>query len=108
MAGVEWVWVLGIVRVTVKGCVHGNSVEARILAGMVTCQAHSQGRQNLTPLDSQHIALLHPETGLQQLLTMPLVSHSHPQQLGHWGQKLQKQSQPVLGQAGLENARRAS
>ena len=65
MAGVEWVRVLGIVGVAVKGCVHGNSVEVRILADMVACQAHSQGRQNLTPLDLQHVALFHPESCLQ-------------------------------------------
>ena len=52
MAGVEWVWALGIVGVAVKGYVRGNSVEARILVGMVTCQARSQGRRNLTPLDA--------------------------------------------------------
>ena len=65
MAGVEWVQVLGIVGVAVKGYVHDSSAEARILAGMVACQAHSQGRQNLTPLDPQCVALLHAQTGLQ-------------------------------------------
>ena len=65
VARVEWVWALGIVGVMVKECVHGSNVEARILAGMVACQARSQGRQNLTPLDLQRIALVHPETGLQ-------------------------------------------
>ena len=45
MAGVEWVQELGIVRVAVKGCVHGNSVTARILVDMVAYQAHSQGRR---------------------------------------------------------------
>ena len=69
MVLVEWVWELEIVRVMVKGCVRGNSGEGRILTGMVACQAHSQGRQNLTPLDSQCVALFHPETGQQQLLT---------------------------------------
>ena len=108
MAGVEWVWALGIVGVTVKACVHGSSVEARILAGMVACQVRSQGRRNLTPLHSQRVALVHPETGLQQLLAMPLVSRPHSQRLGHWGRKLQKQFRPVLGRAGLENAGRAS
>ena len=79
MARAEWVWELGIVGVVVKGCVRGNSVEACTLAGMVACQARSQGCQNLTPLDSQCIALVHPETGLQQLLVMPLASCLHPQ-----------------------------
>ena len=79
MARVEWVRVLGIVGVMVKGCVHDNSVEARILTGMVACQACSQGHRNLTPLNSQRVVLIHPETGLQQLLTMPLTSHPHPQ-----------------------------
>ena len=79
MAGVEWVRALGIVRVAVKGCVRGSNVKACILAGMVTCQARSQGRWNLTPLDLQRVALVHPETGLQQLLAMPLASHPHPQ-----------------------------
>ena len=79
MARAEWVRELGIVGVAVKGCVHGNSVEACTLAGMVACQACSQGCRNLTPLDSQRIALVHPETGLQQLLTMPLASRLHPQ-----------------------------
>ena len=65
MAGVEWVRVLGIVRIAVKGYVRGNSVGGHILAGMVTCQAHSQGHRNLTPLQVQGVALLHPETGLQ-------------------------------------------
>ena len=65
VAGVEWVRALGIIGVSVKGCVHGNSAEVRILAGMVTCQARSQGRRNLTPLQAQGVALLHPETGLQ-------------------------------------------
>ena len=50
MAWVEWVWALGIVGVVVKVYVRGNSVEARILVGMVACQARSQGRRNLTPL----------------------------------------------------------
>ena len=97
MARAEWVWELGIVGVAVKGCVCGNSVKAHTLAGMVACQARSQGHWNLTPLDLQRVALVHPETGLQQLLMMPLVSHLHPQRLGHWGWKLQKQSWPVLG-----------
>ena len=79
MAGVEWVWVLGIVGVVVKGCVRGNSVEAHILVDMVACQARSQGRRNLTPLDLQHVVLVHPETGLQQLFAMPLASCPHPQ-----------------------------
>ena len=79
VAGVEWVWALEIVRVVVKGYVRGNSVEARILAGMVAYQACSQGHWNLTPLDSQRVALVHPEMGLQQLLTMPLASRPHPQ-----------------------------
>ena len=79
VAGVEWVQALGIVGVAVKGCVRGSSDKVRILTGMVTCQAHSQGRRNLTPLDSQCIALVHPETGLQQLLAMPLTSCPHPQ-----------------------------
>ena len=55
---------MGIVRVTVKGYVRGNSVEAHILAGMVACQAGSQGRRNLTSLQAQGIALLHPEPSL--------------------------------------------
>ena len=79
MARAEWVRELGIVGVVVKGCVRGNSVEARTLTGMVACQARSQGCWNLTPLDSQCIALVHPETGLQQLLAMPLASCLHPQ-----------------------------
>ena len=79
VARVEWVWALGIVRVAVKGCVHDSSAEVCILAGMVTCQARSQGHRNLTPLDSQHVVLVHPEMGLQQLLTMPLASRPHPQ-----------------------------
>ena len=90
VAGVEWVQALGIVRVAVKGCVRGSSVEARILVGMVACQARSQGRWNLTPLDSQQVVLVHPEMGLQQLLTMPLASCPHSQRLGHWGRKLQR------------------
>ena len=65
VAGVEWVWALGIVGVVVKGCVRGNSVEAHILMGMVACQARSQGRRNLTPLDVQCVALLHPEPSLK-------------------------------------------
>ena len=65
MAGVEWVRALGIVGVAVKGCVRGNSVEAHILVGMVAYQAGSQGRQNLTPLQAQGVALFHPETSLQ-------------------------------------------
>ena len=64
MAGVEWVRALGIVGVTVKGYVHGSSAEVRILVGMVACQARSQGRRNLTPLQAQGVALLHPEPGL--------------------------------------------
>ena len=64
VAGVEWVRALGIVGVAVKGYVRGNSVEVRILSGMVTCQARSQGRRNLTPLQAQGIALFHPEAGL--------------------------------------------
>ena len=79
MARVEWVWAMGIVGVMVKVYVHGNSVEAHILVGMVACQARSQGCRNLTPLDSQHVALVHPEMGLQQLLVMPLASRPHPQ-----------------------------
>ena len=79
MAWAEWVREQGIVGVVVKGCVCGNSVEARILAGMVAYQACSQGHWNLTPLDSQRVALVHPEMGLQQLLTMPLASRPHPQ-----------------------------
>ena len=59
MAGVEWVRALGFVGVTVKGYAHDNSVVARILAGMVACQARSQGRRNLTPLDPQCVVLLH-------------------------------------------------
>ena len=90
VAGVEWVQALGIVGVTVKGYVCGSSEEVRILMGMVAYQACSQGRQNMTPLDSQCIVLVHPEMGLQQLLAMPLVSHLHPQRLGHWGRKLQR------------------
>ena len=97
MAGVEWVRALGIVRVAVKGYVRGNNVEVRILAGMVACQAGSQGRRNLTPLQAQGVVLLHPETGLQQLLPMPLARRPHPQRFGHWGWKLQRQSQPVRG-----------
>ena len=108
MAGVEWVWALGIVGVAVKGYVHGNSVEARILTGMVTCQAGSQGRRNLTPLQAQGVALFHPEPSLQQLLAMPLASRPHPQRLRHWGRKPQRQSRPVLGRAGLESAGQAS
>ena len=65
MAGVEWVQALGIVGVAVKGCVHGSSDEGHILVGMVAYQAHSQGCQNLTPLDSQSVVLLHPEMGPQ-------------------------------------------
>ena len=61
MAGVEWVRALRIVGVAVKGYVRDSSVEARILAGMVTCQAGSQGRRNLTPLQVQGVALFHPE-----------------------------------------------
>ena len=64
VAGVEWVRVLGIVGVTVKGYVRGNSVEACILVGMVAYQAGSQGRQNLTPLQAQCIVLFHPESSL--------------------------------------------
>ena len=79
VARVEWVQALGIVGVAVKGYVHGSSVEARILAGMVACQARSQGRWNLTPLHLQRVALVHPEMGLQQLLAMPLASRPHPQ-----------------------------
>ena len=79
MAVVEWVREMGIVGVAVKVCVHGSNAEVRIPAGMVACQVHSQGRRNLTPLDSQHVVLVHPETGLQQLLVMPLASHPHPQ-----------------------------
>ena len=78
VAGVEWVWALVIVGVVVKGYVRGNSGEARILAGMVACQARSQGRRNLTPLQAQGVALLHAQTCLQQLLAMPLASHPHP------------------------------
>ena len=107
MAGAEWVQELGIVGVTVRGCVCGNSVAVRILTDMVAYQVCSQGRRNLTLLDLKCIALLHPEMGLQQLLVMPLTSCPHPQRLGHWGWKPQRQSQPVLGRAGLENARRA-
>ena len=59
MAGVEWVRALGIVGVAVKGCVHDSIPEAHILAGMVACQARSQGHRNLTPLDPQCVALLH-------------------------------------------------
>ena len=79
VAGVEWVQGLGIVGVAVKVCVHGSSVEDRILVGMVAYQARSQGRRNLTPLGSQCVALVHPETSLQQLLAMPPVSRPHPQ-----------------------------
>ena len=64
MAGVEWVWALGIVGVAVKGYVHDSSAKVCILMGMVACQARSQGRQNLTPLDTQRVALLHPKTCL--------------------------------------------
>ena len=64
VAGVEWVQALGIVGVAVTGCVHDSSAKARILAGMVACQAGSQGRRNLTPLQAQGIALFHPEPGL--------------------------------------------
>ena len=96
MAGVEWVRAMGIIGVVVKVYVCGNSVEACILVGMVACQACSQGRRNLTPLGSQRVALVHPETGLQQLLVMPLVSCPHPQRLRHWGRKLQRQLQPVI------------
>ena len=46
---------------------------------MVTYQAGSQGHQNLTPLQTQGIVLLHPETGLQQLFAMPLTCCPHPQ-----------------------------
>ena len=77
MAGVEWVWVLGIVRVAVKGYVRGNSAAVHILAGMVAYQAGSQGRRNLTPLQAQGVALLHPEAGLYQLLVMPLARRPH-------------------------------
>ena len=108
VAGVEWVRVLGIVGVTVKGYVRGNSVEACILVGMVAYQAGSQGRQNLTPLQAQGVPLLHAQTGLQQLFPMPLARCPHPQRLGHWGRKLQRQSWPVRGQAGLESAGQAS
>ena len=73
MARVEWVWALGIVGVSVKGCVHGNSVTGRILAGMVAYQACSQGHWNLTLLDLQCVVLVHPEMGQQQLLAMPLA-----------------------------------
>ena len=90
MAGVEWVWALGIIGVAVKGCVHGSSAEAHILTGMVACQAGSQGRRNLTPLQVQGVALFHPEPGLQQLFAMPLTSRPHPQRLRHWGRKLQR------------------
>ena len=65
MAGVEWVWALGIVGVTVKGCVHGNIRAVCTLGDMVACQAGSQGRRNLTPLQVQGVALFHPESGLQ-------------------------------------------
>ena len=108
VAGEEWVWALGIVRVVVKGCVHGSSAEARILTGMVACQAGSQGRRNLSLLQAQGVALYHPETSLQQLLAVPLARRPHPQRLRHWGRKLQRQSRPVLGRAGLENAGQAS
>ena len=108
MAGVEWVRALGIVGVAVKGCVRGNIQGAHILTDMVACQARSQGRWNLTPLDAQCVALLHPEPSLKQLLAMPLASCPHPQQLGHWGRKLQRQSRPVRGRAGLESAGQAS
>ena len=64
MAGVEWVWALGIVGVAVKGYVRGNSVEARILSDMVAYQAGSQGCWNLTPLQAQGVALVHPEPSL--------------------------------------------
>ena len=64
MAGVEWVWALGIVGVTVKGCVHGNIRAVCTLGDMVACQACSQGRRNLTPLDAQSVALLDPEPSL--------------------------------------------
>ena len=64
MAGVEWVRALGIVGVTVKGYVRDSSVEAHILAGMVACQAGSQGHRNLTPLQAQGVALFHPESSL--------------------------------------------
>ena len=66
MAGVEWVRALGIVGVAVKGYVRGNSVEARILVGMVTCQARSQGRRNLTPLQAQGVALFVAQHKAQQ------------------------------------------
>ena len=79
MARVEWVWALGIVGVAVKECVRGSSGEGRILADMVTCQACSQSRWNLTLLHSQRVALVHPEMGQQQLFTMPLTSCLHPQ-----------------------------
>ena len=108
MAGVEWVRALGIVGVSVKGYVRGNSVEAHILVGMVTCQARSQGHRNLTPLQAQGVALFHPEPGLEQLLPMPLARCPHPQRLGHWGRKFQKLSRPVRGRAGLESAGQAS
>ena len=78
MAGVEWVRALGIIGVAVKGYVRGNILEAHILAGMVACQARSQGRRNLTPLDAQCVALLHSEPSLKQLLAMPLASRPHP------------------------------
>lgn len=64
MALAEWVQALGIVGVTVKGCVHGNSALDRILVGMVAYLADIQGHQNLTPLHVHGIALFHPEMGL--------------------------------------------
>ena len=97
VARVEWVRALGIVGISVKECVHGSSAVGHILMGMVACQAHSQGHWNLTPLDPQHVALIHPEMGQQQLLMMPLMSRPHSQRLGHWGWKLQILSQPVHG-----------
>ena len=64
VAGVEWVRALGIVGVTVKECVRDSSVADHILVGMVACQACSQGRRNLTPLQAQGVALFHPESCL--------------------------------------------
>ena len=106
VAWVEWVWVLGIIGVTVTGCVHGSNALDRILSGMVTYQAGSQGHQNLTPLQAQGIALFHPEMGPQQLFMMSLTSCPHPQGLGYWGWKLQIQFQQIWLQAGLENGGR--
>ena len=74
VALVEWVWVLGIVGVSVKGCVHGSSAKGRIPTGMVAYQARSLGRWNLTPLGSQCVALVHPETGQHQLLAIVTVT----------------------------------